>query len=198
MSIKVVDSQGTAINGLGAITIFDNAFAHLLNLEGGYSNHAADRGGATAFGVTEAVARQEGYQGPMQELPISTAKAIYKRRYWDPLHLDAIAALSELIARELFDTGVNMGISTAAKFLQRALNALNHQQAHYADLAVDGLMGRGTVAALAAFLAKRGASGATVLHKALNSLQGTRYIELVENRPLNGQFIYGWLSNRVA
>jgi lysozyme family protein len=80
------------------MTHFDQAFAHLLKVEGGYSNHPADRGGATVYGITEAVARQEGYQGPMQSLPLSAAQSIYKRRYWDPLCLDAIAAQSESVA----------------------------------------------------------------------------------------------------
>lgn len=180
------------------MTIFDNAFAHLLNVEGGYSNHPADRGGATSYGITEAVAREAGYQGPMQSLPLSMAKTIYKHRYWDPLRLDAIAALSELIALELFDTGVNMGTGTAAKFLQRALNVLNHQQTHSVDLTADGIIGQKTIVALSAFLTRRNKQGEQVLFKALNSLQGARYIELAESRPSNKVFIYGWLENRVA
>ena len=69
---------------------FDQALQHTVSLEGGYSNHAADRGGATDYGITEAVARENGYTGSMKDLPLSTAKEIYERRYWKPLHLDDI------------------------------------------------------------------------------------------------------------
>ncbi|KAF9577256.1 hypothetical protein BGW38_007656, partial [Lunasporangiospora selenospora] len=99
----------------------------------GSSDQAADRGGATKYGITEAVARENGYTGPITELPLSKAKEIYQERYWRPLRLEAISEISQPIALELFDTGVNMGISTAAKFLQRALNVFNRQQADYHD-----------------------------------------------------------------
>ena len=40
----------------------------LIEREGGYSNHPADRGGPTKFGITEAVARAHGFSGAMREL----------------------------------------------------------------------------------------------------------------------------------
>ena len=42
------------------------------------------------------------------------------------------------------------------------------------------------------------AAGETVLLKALNCLQGARYIELAEVRPQNESFVYGSLRERVA
>ncbi len=176
---------------------FDEAFKHTVELEGGYSNHADDRGGATAYGITEAVARREGYLGKMSYLPLSTAKEIYQHCYWKPLSLEGIAALSKPIALKLFDTGVNMGIGTAARFLQRALNALNHKQADYPDMTVDGAIGPKTINALDIFINKRKPQGEMVLLKALNSLQGAKYIELAEIREQNEAFVFGWLANRV-
>lgn len=41
----------------------------LIDREGGFVDHPADRGGATCFGITEAVARAHGYGGAMRELP---------------------------------------------------------------------------------------------------------------------------------
>ncbi len=179
------------------MTAFDDAFAQTIGREGGYSAHPNDRGGATLYGITEAVARAEGYQGSMQSMPLSLAKTIYQRRYWEPLGLEAITMLSTAVAAELFDTGVNAGTSVAATFLQRVLNALNVQQADYPDLIVDGVIGTVTINALASFLRKRGAQGEQVLLKALSSLQGAYYITLAELRPLNEAFTFGWLANRV-
>lgn len=50
------------------LALFEKLVMALLRREGGYVNHADDRGGATAFGITEAVARAHGYDGPMQAL----------------------------------------------------------------------------------------------------------------------------------
>ncbi len=179
------------------MTAFDEAFEHTVKLEGGYSNHAADRGGATNYGITEAVARENGYKGSMQDLPLATAKEIYQHRYWKPLHLDTIAELSKPAALKLFDIAVNMGTGTAGKFLQRTLNILNGQQADYPSMAVDGAVGPKTVESFKIFINKRKQQGETVLLKAINSLQGMRYIELAETRVQNQAFVFGWLANRV-
>ena len=77
----------------------------LIEREGGYSNHPADRGGPTKFGITEAVARAHGYSGAMRELPREEAVAIYKRLYWLRPRFDHVARRSAAIAAELFDTG---------------------------------------------------------------------------------------------
>ena len=170
----------------------------VIDREGGYSNHKADRGGATCWGITEAVARADGYTGTVRALPRARAVAIYRRLYWTAPGFDQVGAKAPRVAAELFDTGVNMGVGVAAGFLQRALNALNRGAAHYPDLPLDGQIGPATLAALDAFLTLRGASGETVLLKALGALQGERYVRLAEQRPANEAFLYGWLANRVS
>ena len=171
----------------------------LLEREGGYVNHPADKGGPTCFGITEAVARAHGYSGAMRHLPKEEAAAIYRRLYWLRPGFDAIAKRSPVIASELFDTGVNMGPAVAATFLQRALTALNRAGNDYSDLVPDGRIGKVTLAALDAFLAVRGkAGGETVLLRALEALQGERYLRLAERRPANEAFLYGWLANRIG
>jgi lysozyme family protein len=82
--------------------------------------------------------------------------------------------------------------------LQRSLNALNGQGKYYADIAVDADVGPASIAALKAYLTKRGPEGEAVMLKALNCLQGDRYIELSEKRPANEDFLFGWLRTRVA
>lgn len=171
----------------------------LIAREGGYVDHPADRGGATCFGITQAVARAQGYAGPMRQLPRNEAAAIYKRIYWLRPAFDRVGTRSAAIAAELFDTGVNMGPSVAATFLQRALTALNRNGSDYPDLVPDGRIGPHTLAALDAFLNLRGkANGETVLLRALEALQGERYLRLAERRPANEAFLYGWLANRIG
>jgi len=169
-----------------------------IEREGGYVNHPADRGGPTHFGITEAVARANGFAGPMRQLPRDEATRIYTRLFWLRPRFDEIGKRSARVAAELFDTGINMGPAVAATFLQRALTALNRNAADYPDLVPDGRIGDHTLAAFDAFLKVRGAgNGETVLLRALEALQGERYLRLAEQRPANEVFLYGWLANRI-
>ncbi|MGL3820547.1 glycoside hydrolase family 108 protein [Sphingopyxis sp. R3-92] len=170
----------------------------VIDREGRYVNHPADRGGPTCWGITEAVARAQGYDGDMRDLPRAEAAAIYRRIYWLRPGFDKVALRARKIAAELFDTGVNMGTGTAAGFLQRALNALNRAARDYPDIAVDRHIGPRTLSALDAFLRTRGHAGETVLLRAMEALQGERYIALAERRPSQEAFLYGWLANRIG
>lgn len=170
----------------------------VIEREGGYVNHPADRGGATNWGVTEAVARRQGYAGEMRALPRSDAAAIYKRLYWHSPRFDAVAERAPKLAAEMFDTGINMGTGTATGFLQRALNALNREGRDYPDLKVDRAIGPATLSALDAFLNKRGKAAEEVLLKAVEALQGAHYLNIAEARPSQEAFVYGWLANRVG
>lgn len=176
----------------------DSLIDEVIGREGGYADHPADRGGATRWGVTEAVAHAHGWAGDMRGFPRAEAVAIYRRVYWLKPGFDLVAALAPRIAAELFDTGVNMGPPVATGFLQRALNALNRGAGDYADIAIDNRIGPATIAALRAFLALRGERGETVLLKAVEALQGERYLHLAESRPANEAFLYGWLANRLG
>lgn len=170
----------------------------VIDREGGYVDHPADRGGPTRFGITQAVARAEGYTGAIRDLPRPLAARIYRRRYWQAPNFDRVATRAPLLAAELFDTGVNMGPAIAATFLQRILNALNRQQRDWGDLAVDANIGTRTLHALDTLLVTRGPSAEAVLVKAINALQGERYLHLAETRPANEAFLYGWLAQRIA
>lgn len=176
----------------------DTLIDAVIDREGRYVNHPADRGGPTCWGISEAVARAEGYAGDMRALPRTVAAAIYRRRYWLQPRFDRVALRAPRIAAELFDTGVNMGTATATGFLQRALNALNRGARDYPDIAVDRLIGPRTLSALDGFLAARGKGGETILLRAMEALQGERYIALAERRPSQEAFLYGWLANRIG
>ena len=178
--------------------MIDDLIEALIAREGAFVHHPADRGGATRWGITEAVARAEGYVGDMRHFARPAAEAIYRRLYWRRPAFDRVAERAPLLAAELFDTGVNMGPVVAATMLQRVLNALNRGARDYPDLLVDGRIGPATLAALDAFLATRAPRGEQVLVKAVEALQGERYLSLAERRPANEAFLYGWLANRLG
>jgi lysozyme family protein len=65
-------------------------------------------------------------------------------------------------------------------------------------LVPDGRVGPATLAALDAFLTTRGSVGEAILLRAIEALQGERYLRLAERRPANETFLYGWLANRIG
>lgn len=180
------------------IDLFDKLDAPTAAVEGGYVNNPNDRGGETNHGITIAVARENGYAGRMIDMTAAQAKAIRRTKYWAKPGLYLIAPLSERITAEVYDTGINMGTGTAGIFLQRALNALNRQGKDYADIVVDGAIGNNTAKALAAYLRKNPKTGEGTILKALNCLQGARYIELSEARGANETFTNGWMAVRIS
>jgi lysozyme family protein len=169
----------------------------VIGREGRYSNNPADPGGATIWGITERVARANGYTGQMIAMPRDTARNIYSGQYVQKPGFAGIIPLSERIAEEVIDTGINMGTAVAALMLQKALNTFNNQGRDYPDILVDGDVGPATIAALRAYLGHRGALGETVMLRALNCLQGEHYISIGANRPASEAFEFGWFANRV-
>ena len=169
---------------------------NVIRTEGGYVNNPADQGGETRYGITVAAARRAGYAGPMRDLPIDLARQIYRRRYITEPRFDQVAGIDADIGEELIDTGVNMGPGRAAEFLQRWLNGMN-SAGRYEELFTDGRIGPATLAALRTYLAWRGADGKRVLLRGLNSVQGTRYLEITETRRDQRQFLFGWMLQRV-
>lgn len=67
---------------------FNKAWAALVGNEGGYVDNPADPGGETRWGITQRVARANGYQGDMRDYPIDSARSVAKKLYWDSLRLD--------------------------------------------------------------------------------------------------------------
>lgn len=108
---------------------FDKAFGRVIGHEGGYVNDVRDPGGETKYGISKRAYPNVN----IRELTLDQAKEIYRRDYWDRLHLDE---LPDAIRYDLFDAAVNSGVSAAAKFLQRA-----------AGTAADGVIGKMTISA---------------------------------------------------
>jgi len=176
---------------------FEHFIDKILEKEQGYVDHPSDSGGPTNFGITLATARAYGYQGEMIDLPVGLAREIYRNRYIVKPGFDKVAAIDGEIGLELIDTGVNMGQPRAKVFFQRCLNVFNMRGSRYADVHVDGEIGPVTLEAFRAYLRWRGHKGRTVMLRALNSLQGTFYIELAEMRPKDEDFVFGQILHRV-
>jgi lysozyme family protein len=113
---------------------FDSAFNRLLGFEGGFSSNPDDPGGATRFGITEAVARKHGYTGDMESLPQQFAKLVYQTDFWDRCDCDA---LPDQIRYAVFDAAVNSGAVQSIKWLQAA-----------AGMAPDGIIGPATMSSV--------------------------------------------------
>lgn len=151
---------------------FDTAFTTLLKHEGGFSNHPADPGGKTRFGITEAVAREAGYRGDMRELPLDLAKRIYKDRYWGAVRADELPAA---VRYAVFDAAVNSGVRQAARWLQRAVGVRD-----------DGVIGPVTLAAV------RAADPERLLRQLL-----AQRLRFMTNLPTWPSFSRGW-ARRIA
>jgi len=175
---------------------YAKTIAAIIDKEKGYVDHPSDRGGPTNWGITQAVARNYGYLGTMQDMPRSVAEGIYMMRYIMSPRFDKIAAMSPLVGEELIDTGVNMGPATASILFQRLLNAFNARSSKYADLFVDGNVGPASMEAFKKYLAWRGPEGEAVMVKALNHIQGARYLDITEKNESQEDFFYGWIKNR--
>jgi lysozyme family protein len=177
---------------------FEDVIDSVLKAEGGYTDDPADNGGPTNYGITQAVARANGYDGPMKDLPVSVARQIHRNRYIIAPAFDKVSLIDVSIGFKLIDAGVNMGPGKAAMFLQRLLNVLNDQGSRYPDVFVDGRIGDVTLTALRSFLRWRGVDGTKVMLRGLNAEQASRYIEIAEGNPSQEKFVYGWLLNRVS
>lgn len=172
---------------------------HVLDVEGGkYTNDPKDSGGETKWGWTKKALREMGWFGAVQDLERETAYDLYYRRFVINSGFEPILPMSEDICQEMVDTAVNMGEKWAGEFLQTALNAFNNEEKMYPDIVVDGKCGPATIRTLKKFLDIRGAEGEVVMLRALNCLQGSRYLYLAEAARKNERFIYGWLANRVV
>jgi lysozyme family protein len=183
----------------GMLAAFDLAFSETLGFEGGYSNDPDDGGNWTGgkVGMGELKGTMYGIsaaQYPDLDIPNLTreqAKAIYYRDYWQPLKLDSFvnpqgepaSMRGERIAREIFDTAVNMGVRAAAYIAQRAINFLGE------EVKEDGVMGAQTLEALS----KQCVKDAEALFKVLNGFQFMYYYRIITRDPDRRKYARGWM-----
>ncbi|MBN2123540.1 MAG: hypothetical protein JW821_04555 [Deltaproteobacteria bacterium] len=189
------------------MAVFDEAFQRTAAMEGGYVDDPDDAGGETYKGIARRFnPRWEGWRiiddlkaaGDSKKEFLKKldghkdlqegVRSFYKQQFWDKFWGDEIPV--QALAEELFDTGVNMGVRRAVRFLQEGLNLLNRNQRDYADIIEDGLFGPGTLHALRSYLAKDEAS---FLLKVTNVLQGMHYVRYMKEKPSQEKYARGWL-----
>lgn len=185
---------------------FNIAYNKTMGHEGGYAHDPDDVGGETYKGIArryhaawagwdivDRLKKQIGFPKNLNfhdELQLEVKK-LYKLLYWDSMLCDSI--VNQHIANELFDTGVNMGITRAQKYLQQGLNYLNKNERLYADIVEDGKIGEQTLNTLRTYLHRDNPS---YLLKIMNILQGVHYLNYMKKSPSQEKFARGWL-NRV-
>jgi len=150
---------------------FSIAYKITMKIEGGYVNDKDDRGGETFKGIARKYhptwsgwALIDGMKSKPQFPSCALSNPaiqlhvdkFYKSNFWDVNLLDEFT--SQSVANEMFDTGVNMGVQTAAKFLQVALNKLNKIGGLYPNLVEDGKIGNNTIKSLNACIKYKGDS----------------------------------------
>jgi lysozyme family protein len=161
---------------------FDNAFKEIIAIEGGLTNDKNDRGGLTKYGIS-----QKAFPNvDIENLTLQGAKTIYLENYWDTSNID-LERYDEKNGIELFDIAVNMGVGTAAKTLQNALNLMNRNQKDFPNLVVDGQAGEKTFQAYSKV-------NRDILFKVLNGLQFVRYVHIVERDETQEVFFNGWMK----
>lgn len=148
-----------------------------LQFEGEFSDHPADPGGATMWGVTQRVysawlSSQGMPNRHVRDMKEWEREAIYRTRYWNPSRADQLLPPVDLVH---FDTAVNCGVGRAKRLLQAA-----------AGTHVDGDWGPKTQSAL-------DAADPLWLTDALLWERENHYRKLVGKRPDLGVFLRGWL-----
>jgi lysozyme family protein len=105
-----------------AARTYDAAIARLLVHEGGYSNHPADPGGPTNFGITiydyRKYVKPDATAADVKAMKVEEAKHIYRAKYWCAQRCDELPAG---VDDAVFDYGVNSGIGRSGKVLRRCL-----------------------------------------------------------------------------
>lgn len=157
----------------------DRALDLLLAHEGGFSDHPADKGGKTLWGVTEAVfhAWLRGQGKPVRAVRTMTrdeCRELYRALYWNKCGADKLPWPISYLA---FDGGVNSGVTRGTKWVQQGLG-----------VPADGKVGPQTVAAANKAVAEGDAGKVLAIVRA----RADFIAEIIQNKPSQVVFLKGW------
>ena len=160
---------------------FSLAITKVFDWEGEYSDHPADRGGETFFGISRRYNPDwEGWEY-VDVGDYTTARALavgFYRRMWENLNLEKVK--EQEVAEFIFDSAVNLHPATAVRLLQKSLRLCGRKL-----LKVDGILGPKTLWAVNSTDSDR-------LLTIFRAYRAHYYIERIENG-YGEEFIYGWL-----
>ena len=115
---------------------FEAALEKTLKYEGGYVKDDAGKGESN-FGINKSANPDV----DVKNLTKEKARELYKKRYWDAIGGDALAAKDPALATIAFDTAVNMGVSKASQLIAQSKGdpsaMLSMRQQHYDKLIKD-------------------------------------------------------------
>jgi lysozyme family protein len=168
---------------------FNDAVIEVLKREGGYSDDVGDPGGATDFGISLRFLKEQGidinHDGhfdieDIKSLTEDTAKAIYKKCWWDKYKYYWVN--NQELALKIFDFSVNAGPRASHQTAQRAINSLIDK-----PIAVDGVLGAQSCHYLNTLNQDK-------LLDAYKHYQKIFYQDLVNKHPALKKFLKGWLN----
>jgi hypothetical protein len=112
---------------------FEAALQKTLGYEGGYVEDDAGKGPSN-FGINKSANPDV----DVKNLTKEKARELYKKRYWDAIGGDALAAKDPALATVAFDTAVNMGVGKANQLVAASKGnpstLLGMRQQHYDSL----------------------------------------------------------------
>jgi len=176
------------------MSCFETAVVHVLKMEGGFSNHESDPGGATNFGISLRWLKSQGMYGDLDDdgdvdiddikaIDTAAATRIYHNRWWNKYHYDRFVDCS--VATKVFDMSVNMGGNRAHRILQQAINSLG------GNLIIDGIVGPIT-------MKSANIEESEILLDEIRGEQKRFYLRLIAKRPAMAVFRRGWLRRAAA
>jgi uncharacterized protein (TIGR02594 family) len=126
---EAADAGGGRDAAPAARDAFEACLAHVLAMEGGWSDDPYDPGGPTMQGITLATyARHRGIRvgaenfallkEELRAIPPALVREMYLERYWQP---SGAGGMAPAVALMHFDAAVNHGVLAAIRMLQEAL-----------------------------------------------------------------------------
>jgi len=137
--------------------------------------------GCTKYGIATNTYPKE----DIKKLTIERAAVLYKRDFWNPLRLSEFE--SQGIATEIFDTAVNCGVGAGGNIVIQLVNIFG--PAHYK---LTGRPNAEQVEWINKYTRKK--SNRVTFYKALNVLQGERYLMILRNNPRMMRYSNSWFS----
>jgi len=137
--------------------------------------------GCTKFGIATNTYPKE----DIRNLTLARAAVLYKRDFWKPLRLDELE--SQALATEIFDTSVNCGVGTGANILIQLVNIFGP-----ASYKLTGKVNAEQIEWINKYTRKK--TNRTTFYKALNVLQGERYLMIIQRNPKMMKYSNSWFS----